>query len=123
MFGKPGSAAMFMLTRERFEGSLDLYQKMLERFFSNKTDFKRTGEDTVKRDGLIGTRWNVNWNENGVVYSAVIEVFGTGDDYYRIMTLAPTEVYGRYAATFEDVLHSVQFPMLHVSSPVLDSTK
>jgi hypothetical protein len=123
MFGKPGSAAMFMLTRERFEGSLELYQKMLDRFFSNKTDFRRAGEDTVKRDGLTGVRWNVGWNENGIVYSAVIEMFGNGDDYYRITTLAPKEVYDRYSVTFEDVLRSVQFPMLRANPPLLDSAK
>jgi len=123
MFGKPGSTAMFMLTRERFEGSLELYQKMLDRFFSNKTDFKRAGEDTVKRDGLTGARWNVSWNENGIVYSAVIEIFGSGDDYYRITTLAPKEVYDRYSVTFEDVLRSVQFPMLRANPLLLDSAK
>ena len=123
MFGKPGSAAMFMLTRERFEGSLDLYQKMLDRFFSNKPDYKRAGEDTVKRDRLTGARWNVSWNENGIVYSAVIEMFGTGDDYYRITTLAPKEVYDRYSTAFEDVLRSVPFPMLRANPPLLDSAK
>lgn len=123
MFGKSGSAAMFMLTRERFEGSLDLYQKMLDRFFSNKTEFKRVGEDTVKRNGITGTRWNVSWNENGIVYSAVIEMFGVGDDYYRVTTLAPKEVYDRYSETFENVLRSVQFPMLQITPDLLDSAK
>lgn len=123
MFTKPGSAAMFMLTRERFEGSLELYQKMLDRFFSTKSEFKRAGEETVKRDGLTGSRWNVSWNENGIAYSSVIEMFGVGDDYYRITTLAPKEVYDRYSVTFEDMLRSVQFPMLRADSPLLDPAK
>jgi len=123
MFAKPGSAAMFMLTREHFEGSLELYQKMLDRFFATRTDFKRAGEETVKRDGLTGTRWNVSWNEQGVVYSAVIEMFGEGDDYYRITTFAPKEVYDRYAETFENVLRSVQFPMLRLNPHNLDPEK
>ena len=123
MFGKSGSLAMLMLTRERFEGSIGLYQKMLDAFFSQKTDFKRFGEEIVKRDGLTGTRWHVTWDENGIVYSSVMEIFGEGDDYYRITTLAPKETYARYSETFENVLHSLQFPMLHVDSHLLDSQK
>jgi TonB family protein len=123
MFGKSGSLAMFMLTRERFEGSLELYQKMLDRFFASRTDFKRAGEQTVKRDGLTGTRWNVSWNERGIDYSAVIEMFGEGDDYYRVTTLAPKDVYDRYAETFESVLRSVQFPMLRLNPHNLDPEK
>lgn len=123
MFGKSGSLAMFMLTRERFEGSSDLYLKTLNTYFSTKMDFKRAAEDTVKRDGLTGTRWRVTWNENGIVYSAVIEIFGVGDDYYRVTTLAPEEVYDRYSETFEDVLRSVQFPMLRVNPQLLDHAK
>ena len=34
MFGESGSLAVFMLTREHFEGSLELYLKMLNNFFS-----------------------------------------------------------------------------------------
>jgi TonB family protein len=123
MFGKSGSLGMFMLTRERFEGSIGLYQKMLEAFFSKKTDFKRSGEETVRRDGLTGTRWRVSWDESGVVYTAVMEMFSEGDDYYRIMTLAPKESYERYAETFENVLHSLQFPMLRANPHILDSEK
>ena len=63
MFGKSGSLAMFMLTREHFKGSLELYLKVLDNFFSKRTDFRRTREEKVTRDGLIGTRWNVSWNE------------------------------------------------------------
>jgi len=123
MFGKPGSLAMFMLTRERFEGSPELYLKMLDKFFATRTDFKRSGEETVKRDGLTGTRWRVNWSESGIGYSSVIEVFGVGDDYYRITALAPKEVYDRYAEAFENVLHSVRFPTLHVNPQLLEPAK
>ena len=123
MFGKSGSLAMFMLTRERFEGSPELYLKTLNNFFSNKSDFKRSGEETVKRDGVAGTRWIVSWDEHGVPYFAVMEMFGVGDDYYRITTLGPKEVYSRYSETFENVIHSVQFPMLRVSTGSLDPAK
>jgi hypothetical protein len=123
MFGKSGSLAMFMLTLERLEGSPELYLKMLDNFFSKRTDFKRSGEEAVKRDGFTGTRWDMSWNENGIVYSAVLETFTLGDDHYRIMALAPTEVYSRYAETFENVLRSVQFPMLRADAHLLDPAK
>ncbi|MFZ0136910.1 MAG: TonB family protein [Candidatus Sulfotelmatobacter sp.] len=123
MFGKSGTAAMFMLTRERMEGSPELYQKMIEASFSTRQDYKRAGEEAVKRDGLTGTRWNVSWNQNGVPYTSVMEIYSVGDDHYRVTTLAPTEVYSRYAETFENIMHSVQFPLLHATPELLDPTK
>ena len=123
MFSKSGSTAMFMLTREHFEGSLDLYLKMLNTYFSRKTDFRRASEDKVLRDGLTFTRWNVSWNENGIAYSSAIEMCGVGDDYYRITTLAPKEVYDRYAEAFANMLHSVQFPMIRANSHLTEPVK
>lgn len=118
MFGKSGSTAMFMLTREHFEGSIELYLKMLDNFFSKRTEFERTRDEKVTRDGLAGTRWNVSWKENGIVYASAMEIFGEGDDYYRVTAFAPKEVYGRYTEAFENMLHSVQFPMLRVNPQV-----
>jgi len=66
---------------------------------------------------------DLSWDENGVVYSAVIEMFGVGDDYYGIMTVVPKEISERYAETFENVLHSLQFPMLRVNPHLLDSDR
>lgn len=123
MFGKSGSPALFMLTREHFEGSVGLYQNMIERFFSKKLDFKRASEETVKRDGLTGTRWRVSWDESGVVYTAVMEMFGEGDDYYRVTALGPKESYERNSEIFENVMHSLQFPMLRANPHVLDLDK
>jgi hypothetical protein len=120
MFVKSGSMAMFMLTREHFEGSPELYLKMLDNFFSKKTEFRRFSEEKVTRDGLAGTRWKVSWNENGIAYSSTMEIFGAGDDYYRVTTLGPKEVYERNTEAFENVLHSVQFPMLRTNPRLLD---
>jgi protein TonB len=122
MFGKSGSLAMFMLTREHFEGSAELYLKVVNNLFSKRTDFRRTKEEKVTRDGLAGTHWNVSWNENGIVYFSAMEIFGVGDDYYRITTVAPKEVYDLYTETLENVLHSVQFPVLRVDPHVIDSS-
>jgi TonB family protein len=116
MFGKPRSLAMLMLTHERFEGSTTLYLKTLDNFFSRKTDFKRTGEETVKRDGLTGTRWIVYWSEDGVAYHCVTEIFGVGEDYYRITALAPQEIYDRNMGAFESMERSIQFPMLRTNA-------
>jgi TonB family protein len=123
MFGKSGTTAMFMLTREHMEGSSQLYQKMIEAFFSKRQDYKRAGEEVVRRDGLTGTRWNVSWNENGVPYTSVMEMYSVGDDHYRVTTLAPTELYSRYAETFENILRSVQFPVLRANPQLVDPAK
>ena len=119
-FNKTGSMAYFMLTREHLEGTADLYKKMLESFFSKRQDYKSNGEESVKRDGLAGTRWSASWNENGVVYYSVMELFTVGDDHYRLTALAPKEVYDRYTENFENMFRSVRFPMLRTDPRVLE---
>ena len=124
MFGKLGSTAMFMLTRERLEGTQELYKKMLESGLSRQAEFKRNGEQAVTRDGLPGTRWSATWNANGgIAYSAVMEFFTVGDDHYRMTAVAPHEIYDRYAETFENMLRSVQFPMLRVDPKLQGEVK
>lgn len=112
MFGKSGTAAVFLLTREHMEGSADLYTKMIEASFSQAEEYRRTSESEVKRDGISGTRWNIGWKQKNIVYTAVLEFFSVGDDRYRLMALAPSEVYNRYSEDFENMLRSVRFPML-----------
>jgi len=124
VFGKPGTTAFFVLARERLEGTPDLYKKMLESTLSRSTNFKRNGENSVSRDGVAGTRWSVTWDESGgIAFSAVVEFFTVGDDHYRMMAAAPKEVYGRYAENFENMLRSVQFPMLHADPRLLEGMK
>lgn len=120
ILGKPGTLAYFMLTRERMEGSADLYQKMLEGFFSHHEEYRRSGEMQVKRDGISGTRWNLTWKDNGVIYTIITEFFSIGDDHYRVTALAPTEVFSRYSENFEEMLRSVHFPLLHSDPKLLD---
>jgi len=113
-FGKPGSVAFFMLTREHLEATPELYQQMIESGLSRRPEYKRNGTENVKRDGFTGTRWSVTWIENGgVAYSSVVEFFTVGDEHYRVTALAPKEIYDRYTETFENMFRSVQFPMLH----------
>jgi tetratricopeptide (TPR) repeat protein len=113
ILGKPGALAFLLLTRERMEGSDDLYSKMLESSFAQREEYRRTGEMEVKRDGIPGTRWNIGWKDKGVTYVGIMEFFSVGDDHYRLTAMAPSEVYSRYSESFEDMLRSVRFPMLH----------
>ncbi len=97
---------------------------MLESSLSRSTNFKRNGENSVTRDGVAGTRWSVTWNESdGIAFSAVVEFFTVGDDHYRMVAAAPKEVYGRYAENFENMLRSLQFPMLHADPRLLEGMK
>jgi len=121
ILGKPGAVAFFLLTRERMEGSADLYRKMLEAGFSQREEYRRTGEMEVKRDGITGTRWNIGWKDKSVTYVGVTEFFSVGDDRYRITAMAPSEVYSRYSQNFEDMLRSLRFPMLHNDPKILDN--
>ena len=40
-----------------------------------------------------------------------------------MMAAAPKEVYGRYAENFENMLRSLQFPMLHADPRLLEGMK
>jgi TonB family protein len=120
MFGKPGAPAFFMLTRERLEGTADLYKKMLQSGLSQHPQYERTGEESVTRDGLQGTRWTMTWTEKEISYFVVTEFFTVGDDHYRMTALAPKETYDRYAETFANMMHSVTFPMLHADPKLLE---
>lgn len=120
MFGKPGSAALFTLTREHFESTPDLYKKMLEAGYAKESQYQRIGEETVKRDGVPGTRWTATMMKNDITYFFETEFFTVGDDHYRLTALAPKDVYDRYAETFANIMHSVTFPMLHADPRLLE---
>jgi len=122
-FGKPGSAAFFVLTRLHMESTPDLYKKMVQSNFSQRLQYQRNGEQEVTRDGLSGTRWTMTWNDKEVTYFSIMEFFTVGDDHYHLMALAPKEIYDRYAETFENIMRSVQFPMLHTDPRILEELK
>jgi len=119
ILGKPGTLAFVVLTREHLESTPDLYRHMLEASVSQSDDFKRTGETSVVRDGISGTRWTMSWSDKGVAYRGMVEFFSLGDDHYRVTAAAPTEVYPRYGQDFEDMLRSVRFPLLRASPDLL----
>ena len=123
ILGKPGTVAYFVLTRERLEGSPELYRKMLEAGFSGREEYRRTGDAEIKRDGIAGTRWNIGWKDKGVTYVGIMEFFSVGDDHYRVVAMAPSEVYSRYSEDFENMMQSVRFPMLHYDAKILDNPK
>jgi len=120
MLGKPGAIAYMVLTRERMEGSSELYSKMLEAGFSQREEYHRNGSMEVKRDGIPGSRWNIAWKDKDINYTAIVEFFSVGDDHYRAMAMAPSEVYGRYAENFEEMLRSMRFPLLHTDPKLLE---
>jgi hypothetical protein len=123
IFNKPGSTAMFILTREHMEGAPDLYKKMLESGFSRELQYQRNGEETVKRDGLPGTRWTMTMTRDNINYFFVTEFFTVGDDHYRLTALAPKEIYDRYAEVLGAMMRSVTFPMLHADPRTLEGLK
>jgi TonB family protein len=122
-FGKPGSAAFFVLTRLHMESTPDLYKKMVQSNFSQHLQYQRNGEEDITRDGLPGTRWTMTWKDKEVTYFSIMEFFTVGDDHYHLMALAPKEIYDRYAETFANIMHSVRFPMLHTDPRILGGVK
>jgi TonB family protein len=123
MFGKQGTMAYLLLTREHLESSPELYRKVLDSYFSQHEDFTRMEERNVTLDGISGTRWKMRWREKGVSYVTTMEFFTVGDDHYRVTALAPAEVFSRYEPNFEDMIKSVRFPMLHASQDKLDDIR
>jgi len=68
--------------------------------------------------GVAANSTGTNWPTAEaflIVYSSAMEIFSEGEDYYRITAFAPEEVYDRYTEAFENMLHSVQFPMLRTN--------
>lgn len=120
MFSKTGSMAFFMLTREHVESTPELYKKMLESGFAREPQYQRTGEESVKRDGLSGTRLAATMTKEGITYFVETEFFTVGDDHYRLTALAPKDVFDRYAETFANMMHSVTFPMVHADPKLLE---
>lgn len=119
-FNKPGSMAYFMLTREHAEATPDLYKKVLEAGLARQSQYQRTGEENVTRDGLSGTRWTATMTREGIAYFMETEFFSVGDDHYRLTALAPKDVYDRYAETFANMMRSVKFPLLHTDPRQLE---
>lgn len=123
IFVKTGSLALFILTREHIESTPDLYRKMLETTLAKQTGYQQTGEESVKRDGLSGTRLTATVTKESVTYFLETEFFSVGDDHYRITGMAPKEIFDRYAEALGNMMHSVTFPMLHADSRLLESSK
>ena len=119
ILGKTGTVAFVVLAREHLESTPDLYRHMLEESFSKQDDFKRTGETSVVRDGISGTRWTISWSSKGIPYRGIVEFFSVSDEHYRVTAIAPTDVYPRYSQNFDDILQSVHFPLLHLDSETL----
>lgn len=122
-FGKPGSAAFFVLTRQRMESTPDLYKKMVRSNFSQHSDFHLNGEETITRNGLPGDRWTMTWTQQEIAYFSVMEFFTVGDEHYHVMSFAPKEIYDRYSETFGNLMRSVQFPMLDTDPRLLEGMK
>ena len=123
LFGKEGAMVFLVLTREHLEATPELYAKTLESFLAQNVDFQRTSETDVVRDGLTGKRWLVRWSKDRVTYSGVMEFFTVGDDHYRISAMAPVDVYPRYSQNIEEMIRSVQFPLLRLDPKMLDNVK
>jgi TonB family protein len=120
MFGKPGSLAYFVLTREHMESTPDLYQKVLEARFAQEVQYQRTGEEPVKRDGISGKRLTATMTKNDIAYFFETEFFTVGDDHNLLTAFAPKDIYERYAEDLANMMHSVTFPLLHTDPKLLE---
>jgi tetratricopeptide (TPR) repeat protein len=110
VLNQTGTLAFVIMAREHLEASPDLYLKTLTGNVVGHTEnFRQLSQEIVTRQGLEGT--HIVWvtREDGVDYRSVLEVFSAGTEHYRIVARAPTEVFDRYATTFNQMLESIQF--------------
>jgi hypothetical protein len=114
-----GTLAIVILAREELEASPELYIKTLATTIkSNAENFQQISQEKITRQGFQGT--HIVWvtREGGVDYRNVVEVFSCDKQHFRVIARAPTEVFDRYAPTFNEMLESVQFlPVANTPPP------
>jgi len=105
-----GTLAVFILGREELEASPELYLKTLRgNMIQGTENLQELSDEKMTYQGLQGTRTVWLTRENGIDYRNLVEVFSVGNQHYRIIARAPTEVFDRYAVAFDAMLGSVQF--------------
>lgn len=110
VLNQTGTLAFVILAREHLEASPDLYLKTLTgNMMRHSESFGQLSQGKVIRQGLEGTHIVWATKEDGVDYRNVLEVFSVGTEHCRIIARAPTEVFERYATTFDQMLESIQF--------------
>lgn len=77
-----------------------------------------------------GTRTVLVTREGGIDYRNIMEVFSIGNEHFRVVARAPTEVFDRYASVFDAMIESVQIlpvagqpPADNVLPPVTNAPK
>jgi tetratricopeptide (TPR) repeat protein len=110
VLSRVGTLAVVILAREQLEASPELYLKSLQNNLRESAEnFRQVSEEKVTRQGRQGTQAVLATRESGIDYRMVMEVFSAGNEHYRVVARAPSEVFDRYATAFDAMLESVQF--------------
>jgi tetratricopeptide (TPR) repeat protein len=110
VLNRTGTLAVLILGREELEASPELYLKTLRGNMMQGTEnLQELSLEKMTYQGLQGTRTVWLTRENGIDYRNLVEVFSVGNQHYRVIARAPTEVFDRYAVAFDAMLESVQF--------------
>jgi tetratricopeptide (TPR) repeat protein len=110
VLNRTGTLAVVILGREELEASPELYLKTLRANMVQGTEnFQELSLEKTSHQGLQGTRTVWLTRENGIDYRNLVEVFSAGNQHYRVIARAPSEVFERYATAFDAMLESVQF--------------
>jgi tetratricopeptide (TPR) repeat protein len=118
VLNRTGTLAVVILGREELEASPELYLKTLRGNMVQGTEsFHELSSEKATHQGLQGTRTVWLTRENGIDYRNLVEVFSAGNQHYRVIARAPTEVFDRYATAFDAMLESVQFLSVGAQPP------
>jgi tetratricopeptide (TPR) repeat protein len=118
VLNRTGTLAVVILGREELEASPELYLKTLRSNMVQGTEnFQEFSLEKATHQGLQGTRTVWLTRESGVDYRNLVEVFSAGNQHYRLIARAPTEVFDRYATAFNAMLESVQFLSVAAQPP------
>jgi WD40 repeat protein len=117
---KQETLAHVFLVRETIEISPETYEQLVVGSPPPSTEqYNREARGKVTRDNVDGVRVVSTWSSGGVQYRTWIELFSVDKQHYRIMAMAPAEVFKLYSDMFDAMLKSVRFPHLHIPTAEL----
>ena len=115
-FSKKNSLCSFSVLREQLQATEDTFNKLVESNLYKLENMHELSTASVVRDGLAGVRRTINFEQKGVTWHGIIEMFTAGDLHYELIATAPLDDFQPNSAELDKLFASVRFPQLHVTA-------
>ncbi len=110
---KVGAMATLLLQHEHMESSPQNFLALAKEQLGRNPDFQLLGEGAVSLDGADGDRLLIKFSRDKIQSKGWMEIFSNGDEHYRIVALAPADMFERYAPAYAAMRASVRFAWRH----------